>query len=171
MEPEASPGATRQAGGITACSAAACTRGGRVVRNLMHRSLRRSVGAGVVPVALAACYSYPPLQTLEPVPQSRVSLVLSDQGRVGAGPAIGTGVARVEGALIGSTDSDYTLRVVGVTDIRGAQTRWSGAPIRLHRTWVENAYERRFSKPRPYPPVGAGSPGVGTVAGTPQLFG
>ena len=55
------------------------------MRNLMHRSVRRSVGAGVVPVALAACYSYTPLQTLEPVPQSRVSLVLSDQGRVGAG--------------------------------------------------------------------------------------
>src|SRR5439155_939935 len=130
-EPEASPGATRQAGGITACSAAACTRGGRAMRNLMHRSLRRSVGAGVVPVALAACYSYTPLQTLEPVLQSRVSLVLSDQGRVGAGPAIGPGRARAGGALIGSTDSDHTLRVAGVTVIRGAQTRWSGETIRL----------------------------------------
>ena len=112
------------------------------MRNRMHRSLRRSVGAGVVPVALAACYSYTPLQTLEPVPQSRVSLVLSDQGRVGAGPAIGTGVARVEGALIGSTDSDYTLRVVGVTDIRGAQTRWSGEAGRARRA-------ARGSSPRP----------------------
>ena len=141
------------------------------MRNLIHRSVRRSVGVGVVPVALAACYSYTPLQTLEPVPQSRVSLVLSDQGRVGAGPAIGSGVARVEGALIGSTDSDYTLRVLGVTDIRGAQTRWSGETVRLQRTWVGNAYERRLSKPRTYLLVGAITAGFVTFAVTRQLFG
>lgn len=133
------------------------------------RALPRSLG--LVCVLLAGCYSYTPLQTLEPVPQARVALVLSDQGRVGAGPNIGAGVARVEGALVGSTDSDYTLRVAEVTDIRGAQSRWTGETVTLRRTWVGNAYERRFSRSRTYALVGALSAGFVTFAVSRHLFG
>jgi len=122
-------------------------------------------------VLLAGCYTYKPLQTLEPVPPAHVALVLSDQGRVGAGPNIGSGVARVEGALVGSTDSDYTLRVAEVTDIRGAQSRWTGEAVTLRRTWVGNAYERRFSRSRTYVLVGALSAGFVTFAVSRHLFG
>src|SRR5256886_10312831 len=52
----------------------------------------------------------PPRSTLFPYTTLfRSALTLSDQGRVGTGPTMGAGVARVEGALIGSTDSDFTL--------------------------------------------------------------
>ena len=128
-------------------------------------------GLGLVPALAAGCYTYTPLQTLEPVPQARVALVLSDQGRVGAGPNIGSGVARVEGALVGSSDSDLTLRVAAVTDIRGAQSRWTGETITLQRTWVGNAYERRFSKSRTYLLVGALTAGFVTFAVSRHLFG
>ncbi len=126
---------------------------------------------GLLPALLSGCYTYTPLPALEPVSQARVALVLSDQGRVGAGPNIGSGVARVEGALVGSTDSDYTLRVAAVTDIRGAQSRWSGEMVTLRRTWVGNAYERHFSKARTYLLVGTLTAGFATFAITRHLFG
>jgi len=126
---------------------------------------------GLASTLLVGCYSYTPLPVVAPAPRTRVALVLSDQGRVGAGPAVGSGVARVEGALLGSTDSDYTLRVAAVTDIRGAKTRWSGETITLQRPWVGNAYERRFSKSRTYVLVGALAAGFIAFAVNRDLFG
>ncbi|HKW42032.1 MAG TPA: hypothetical protein VJN39_12350 [Gemmatimonadales bacterium] len=134
---------------------------------------RRLPRWGATPLVglVAACYSYTPLPTLEPVPETRVALVLSDVGRVGAGPEMGPGVARIEGAVVGSTDSEYTLRITGVTDIRGHENRWSGESFSVRRTWVGNAYERRFSKSRTYLLVGFLTVGVATFAATRHLFG
>jgi len=126
---------------------------------------------GLASTLLVGCYSYTPLPVVAPAPRTRVALVLSDQGRVGAGPAVGSGAARVEGALLGSTDSDYTLRVAAVTDIRGAKTRWSGETITLQRPWVGNAYERRFSKSRTYVLLGALAAGFVAFAVSRDLFG
>jgi len=132
---------------------------------------RCALASAALPALLAGCYGYAPLATLDPVPQTRVALVLSDDGRVGAGPVMGPGVARVEGALLGSTDSGYTLRILGVTDIRGRDSRWSGESVSLRRTWIGNAYERRFSKPRTYFLVGALTAGFVTFVATRHLFG
>ena len=129
------------------------------------------MGAALLPVLAAGCYNYAPLPALNPVPRSQVALVLSDMGRVGAGPVIGPGIARIEGAVIGSTESDYILRVAGVTDIRGRQSRWSGESVTLQRAWVGNAYERRFSKPRTYLLVGALTAGFAAFVATRHLFG
>lgn len=137
----------------------------RVTLWLGHGALLASLGL------LAGCYTYAPLPSVEPVTPAHVALVLSDQGRVGASPNVGSGVARVEGALIGSTDSAYTLRVAAVTDIRGAQSRWTGETITLRRTWIGNAYERRFSKSRTYLLVGAMTTGFFAFAATRHLFG
>lgn len=131
----------------------------------------RIVRAAVLLPALAGCYTYSPLPSLDPTPHKAVALVLSDEGRVGAGRLMGSGIARVEGALIGSTDSDYTLRIAGVTDIRGRQSRWSGETVSFRRAWVGNAYERRFSKSRTYVLVGALTAGFAAFAATRDLFG
>lgn len=120
---------------------------------------------------VAGCYTYAPLPTLEPVPETRVALVLTDVGRLGAGNDMGPGVARIEGAFVGSTDTDYTLHITGVTDIRGRESHWSGESFSVRRTWVSNAYERRFSKPRTYLLVGALTAGVATFIATRHLFG
>jgi hypothetical protein len=130
-----------------------------------------SWGSALLPALVAGCYTYAPLSALEPVPETQVALVLSDVGRVGAGTSMGPGIARVEGALIGSTDSEYTLRIAGVTDIRGRENRWSGEQVSLRRTWVGNAYERRLSKPRTYLLVGVLTAGLATFVVTRHLFG
>jgi len=135
------------------------------------RQVVRPFCVALVPAVLAACYTYTPLPTLAPTPQASVALTLSDQGRVGAGPTMGAGVARVEGALIGSTDSDFTLRVAAITDLRGRQTRWSGETVTLQRAWVGNAYKRRFSRSRTYVLVGALAAGFVSFAVTRHWFG
>jgi hypothetical protein len=122
-------------------------------------------------VLLAGCYTYRALPALAPAPQTQVAIVLSDQGRVGIGPVMGSGIARVEGALVGSNDSEYMLRIAGVTDIRGRETHWSGESVSLRRSWVDNAYERRFSKPRTYALVGVLVAGFATIVVTRHLFG
>ena len=78
-------------------------------------ALVRRVTAALLPLALAGggCYTYTPLATPDPVPGTRVSLVLSDQGRVGMGPRIGQGVARVDGAIVGASATHPLGQVFG----------------------------------------------------------
>ena len=137
------------------------------------RPTRRVVSwsTALLPALLGGCYTYAPLPELQPEPQTQVALVLSDEGRLGARPVMGAGIWRVEGALVGSTDSEYTLRVAGITDIRGRASRWSGENVSLRRTWVSNAYERRFSKPRTYGLIGALAAGFVAFATSRHLFG
>jgi len=130
-----------------------------------------TVSAAALTLVVAGCYTYTPLEAPSPAPQERVALVLTDQGRVGAGPTMGAGLARVEGMLIGSTDSDYTLRVAEVIDIRGAVSRWSAETVTLQRSWVGNAYERRLSKSRTYLLASALTVGVVAFIASRTLFG
>jgi hypothetical protein len=138
--------------------------------SVQRRSPVRS-SAAFLAALLAGCYVYTPIQTPAPAPQDRVALVLTDQGRVGAGATMGAGLARVEGKLIGSTDSDYTLRVAEVVDIRGAVSRWSEETVTLQRGWVSNAYERRLSKSRTYLLAGALAAGFVAFVASRTLFG
>lgn len=134
------------------------------------RRFRRWSSALLLPLS-AACYTYTPLPSLAPVPDTHVALVLTDLGRVGAGPSMGAGVAKIEGALVGSTDSEYTLRITDVTDVRGRESRWNGERLSVRRAWVDNAYEKRFSKPRTYLLVGALTVGAATFIATRHLLG
>ena len=103
----------------------------------------------LLPSLLAGCYTYAPLTT-QPAPEMQISLVLSDVGRVGASATLGSGLDRVDGVLMGTTDTTYVMRVLGVRDIRGVQTKWSGETAILQLAWVANTYERHFSRSRTY---------------------
>jgi len=94
---------------------------------------------------MVGCYRYVPLS---PAPQAgtRAALVLSDQGRVGMAPSIGSGVERVEGTLMTASDSDYLLSVSGLVGINGARSPWAGETVRVERGYVATALERRLSK-------------------------
>jgi len=104
----------------------------------------------VLPAALvgAGCYTYTPLATPDPVPGTQVSLVLSDQGRVGMGPKIGQGAARVDGAVVGASDTAYVLSVSDVLGINGSRNAWAGETVEVRRAYVSNSLERRFSRRR-----------------------
>jgi len=90
------------------------------------RGTRLRPWAGALAATVAAgCYTYTPLGVAVPAPGAEISLVLTDQGRVAAGGVLGPSADRVEGPLMGASDSAYLLRVTRVTDIRGIQSRWS----------------------------------------------
>jgi hypothetical protein len=118
-----------------------------------------------LPSLLAGCYTYAPLAT-GPAPEMQLSLVLSDVGRVGASATLGSGLDRVDGILMGTTDTTYAMRVFGVRDIRGVQTKWSGEAVILQRAWVANAYERHFSRGRTYLMTGIVTSAVAALIAT-----
>jgi hypothetical protein len=116
---------------------------------------RFPAGALAVLPLLAACYVEQPLLSPAPAPNTRVSLVLNDQGRYEAAPQIGPFAMRVEGAVLQATDSDYLVEVSDVIDIRGTRNKWAGETVPLQRRYVAMAYERRLHRGRSYALVGA----------------
>ncbi|HEV8265810.1 MAG TPA: hypothetical protein VGQ06_12755 [Gemmatimonadales bacterium] len=112
------------------------------------RGIVAASGAVALLPFVAACYTYVPLLTPAPAPGTKVSLVLSDQGRYEAAPQVGPYAVRVEGAVVQSTESDYILQVTDVVDIRGARNKWAGETVPLRRSYVVTGYERRFSRGR-----------------------
>jgi hypothetical protein len=83
-----------------------------------------------------------------PEANSRLAVVLSDEGRVGAAKQVGPQVARIEGRLVATADTGYVVAVSDVQGLFGARSRWAGETVSLRREHVAVMYERRFSRPR-----------------------
>ena len=134
------------------------------------RGTRLRPWAGALAATVAAgCYTYTPLGVAVPAPGAEISLVLTDQGRVAAGGVLGPSADRVEGPLMGASDSAYLLRVTRVTDIRGIQSRWSAESVAVNRAWVATAYRRHFSRSRTYVIAGAFTAAVTAFVATRTL--
>ena len=108
----------------------------------------RIAGAMALLPLAAGCYTYVPVMTPQPAPGTRLSLVLTDQGRLDAARQVGPYALKVEGALVQSTDADYVLQVSDVVDIRGERSKWAGETVPLRRSYVAMTYERRLSRGR-----------------------
>jgi len=108
-----------------------------------RRGIARIVAAGLLPGLLGACYSYRLVPSADIQPATRVSVVLSDYGRLEASKQIGPQAARVEGAVLSTNDSAYLLSVSGVKPISGQWVRWSGEAVTMRRDYVAFTYERR----------------------------
>ncbi len=100
--------------------------------------------AVVLAMLSAGCYSYLPAPPV-PQPGIRVALELNDQGRVGLANHLGPEVSRVEGGLVGWTDSQYVVQVSDVIGLQGTRTRWSGETVTLRPEYVRSLRERKFS--------------------------
>lgn len=108
----------------------------------------RVVVAGLLPGLLGACYAYRLVPSTEIQPATRVSVVLSDYGRLEASKQIGPQAARVEGAVLSTNDTAYLLSVTGVKPIAGSWVRWSGEQVSMRRDYVAFTYERQPSRGR-----------------------
>jgi len=114
-----------------------------------RRSIAHLVAAGLLlPGLLGACYTYRLVPSTDIQPATRVSVVLSDYGRMEASRQIGPQTMRVEGAVLSTNDSAYLLSVSGVKPITGSWVRWSGEPVTMRRDYVAFTYERRPSRGR-----------------------
>ena len=95
--------------------------------------------------ALAGCYTYRPLATPEPVPGTRVSAELTDDGSRGLSGQIGPAVEHVEGEVVGVDSTGIELSVLQVEGFRGFQSDWKGEHVRLPRQTVAGWQERKLS--------------------------
>jgi hypothetical protein len=131
---------------------------------------RARLAAGVLPLILGACYTYRPVG-VTPVPNTRLALVLNDQGRVGAASQVGPQVAKLEGNLLAATDTGYVVSVAAVQAIYGARTRWTGETVSVRRDYVAFASERRFSRGRTALFIGSAVSAVVALVMTTHIFG
>ncbi len=129
------------------------------------------LAAALCAVAGVGCYTYTPLATPDPVPGTQVSLVLSDQGRVGMGPSVGPGVARVDGAIVGASDTAYVVSVSDIRGINGTRSPWVGETVQVQRAYVSNSLQRRFSRGRTFIVAGGAAAAVVAFILTRNLLG
>jgi hypothetical protein len=131
----------------------------------------KRLAAALLPMALAGCYSYTPLATPSPESGTKVALVLSDAGRVGMGPQVGPGTARIEGKIVGASDTGYVLSVSDVFGIGGSHAQWAGETVYVQKAYVANSMERRFSRGRTVFVAGGAAAAVATFVLSRDLLG
>jgi len=134
------------------------------------RPLRAGLGVALLAALVAGCYTYQPAVTA-PAPGSTLALDLNDQGRVGMRGAIGPEIARIEGALVGASDTAFELRVSETMGLYGVRSRWGGEAVSLPREYVGVVTEKRFSRQRTFVAVLGGVAAAMAFAMTRNLFG
>ena len=113
----------------------------------LHHLLRRVV-AGLLSGLGAACYTYTPVISTTPELATHVTVVLNDYGRLEASRQIGPHADRVEGSVVSTSDTGYSLAVSGVKSISGNWVKWTGETVSLRRDHVASVTQRELSKPR-----------------------
>lgn len=111
----------------------------------------RRLTAGLCAVAMAtqlACHTYLPPQDVVPVSGKEVAVELNDRGRSLVGHKLGESVVRVEGRLIGSTDSEVTLSVTRTVMLQGSSAVWTGEQVVIPREGVRSFRLKEFSRGR-----------------------
>ena len=112
---------------------------------------------------LTACYQYVPAVTTQLPTGTRVSLGLTDPGRVALADAVGPGVQRIEGQLLNTTDTAVVLSVLAVQHVDlGVPVKWRGERVAIARNFVSDVREWRISKGRSF--LLAGLIVVGAIA-------
>lgn len=132
---------------------------------------RRHWPALLLLVLSAGCHAYVPSFGGRPQAGTRVSLAISDQGRVALTDQVSPGVLRIEGTLVGVEDDQYLLNVYEVKTIDGRNAHWAGERVAVRQDHVVAVYERRFSKGRTVAAVVAATVGLGVVALASKLIG
>jgi hypothetical protein len=117
---------------------------------------------------LSACYQYVPVVTTQLPTGTRVSLGLTDPGRVALSDAVGPGVQRIEGQLLNTSDTAVVLSVLAVQHVDlGVPVKWRGERVAISRNFVSDVREWRLAKGRSWLLAGiivAGAIAASTIA-------
>ena len=95
--------------------------------------------------ALAGCYVYRPLDTVEPRVGARVSADLTDVGSDTLSRYVGPGVTSLRGGVVSAEQAAVTLAVTSVMDRSGQEQFWKGERVRVPRAVVRDFEQRRLS--------------------------
>jgi len=113
-------------------------------------AMRRVLAGFIIAPLLAGCYVNQPLADGVPVPAlgARFIVELTDQGRVGLAPQLGTEVARVEGSVVQRSDTQFVLGVQRVFGLWGSESRWDGERVTFSTSQVRRMSLKRLSTGR-----------------------
>ncbi len=95
--------------------------------------------------ALAGCYVYRPLDTVQPRVGARVSADLTDVGSDTLSRYVGPGVTSLRGGVVSAEQAAVTLAVTSVMDRSGQEQFWKGERVRVPRAVVRDFEQRRLS--------------------------
>jgi hypothetical protein len=95
--------------------------------------------------ALAGCYVYEPLRTVEPQVGTRVSAELTGNGSDTLARSVGPSVTSLRGYLVSTENTNVVLSVTSVTDRYGQVQSWRGEQVRVPRVAIQDFQQRRFS--------------------------
>ncbi len=118
----------------------------------------------------SGCYTFTPVATT-PEPGTDMVLGLNDQGRVSLGQSVGPAAQTIEGRLRAKNDSAYVIAVSSVRYFNGGTNVWSGEPLSVGTSMIQEARERRFSRSKTALVVGAAAAGVLSFILSRSLFG
>lgn len=137
---------------------------GSAPRRGRRRALR--VGAlGLLLVQLAGCYQYVPVAAPQVPAGARVSMQLTDRGRVEFADRIGPGIRKLNGTVVSATDTALTVSVNEVEFIDVAvPVKWNGDRILFSQGFLGQVRERRLSKSRSWLMAGVVALGVAAMS-------
>jgi hypothetical protein len=136
-------------------------------------SPRRLAGAFLLVFLLgftSGCYTFTPAAPA-PEPGTEMVLGLNDQGRVSLGQSVGPSAQTIEGRLSAKNDSAYVIAVRSVRYFNGGTNIWSGEPLSVGTSMVQEARVRRFSAGRTALVVAAAAGGVLAFILSRSIFG
>jgi len=96
----------------------------------------------VRPLALClfagACYQQQPLQTVPPIPATRIVAELTDSGTVVMGNSLGPGALEVEGVVSSANENAWTFQMLRVEHRDGRSVGWNRELVSFPRTSLAN---------------------------------
>jgi len=119
---------------------------------------------------VSGCYTFAPAAA-NPTPGTQLVLGLNDQGRATLGRSVGPAAETIEGTLQTKSDSAYVISVSSVRYFNGGTNIWSGEPLTVGTSFVQQAQERRFSPSKTALAVGVAAAAVLTFILSRSLFG
>ena len=113
-----------------------------------RNAIRGAVAVVLLLPNTVGCYTtrYVPEGTVQP--EMRVSLSITDRGRVAIADSLGTGVLKVNGRLLSATDSQYVVSVSDLDLMNGRTARWNGETVGIDRQHVGGVGQRTLSRSR-----------------------
>lgn len=96
-------------------------------------------------ILLNGCYTYRPLDTTQPLPGTRVSAELTDDGARDLSGQLGPQVEHVEGDVLAVDSNGVQLAVRQVETNRGNEVDWKGEKVVIPGAAVSGWQQRRIS--------------------------
>jgi hypothetical protein len=96
-------------------------------------------------VLIGGCYTYRPLSTPQPLPGTRVSAELTDDGARELSGQVGPEVEHVEGEVLAVDSVGVHIAVRQIETTRGIQSDWRGEQVTIPSSAVSGWQQRRLS--------------------------